>query len=323
MRFLLSAASVMLCTIYRVGGFVSPVSVSKRTFVRPSLVRLRMKKAKYDNAESAEFRGMSPLYSPRTENQREYMKHLGNQSVPLVLGIGPAGTGKTLMACIQAVNELKSGNIKKIIMTRPVVTVEEDIGFLPGNLIHKMNPWTRPMFDILLEYYSQKDIDFMLQSGVLEISPLGFMRGRTFKRAFIIADEMQNSSPAQMMMLVTRIGDGARMVITGDLQQSDRMENNGLLEFLGKIRKYRRAPLDTIKIVEMAGVDVQRSPIVSQILDIYTDYPVQPPVVLSVPLHTNTSNVNWCKNITNDAAILPITENIRLESKYIWKPQNI
>ena len=204
-------------------------------------------------------------------------------------------------------------------MTRPVVTVEEDIGFLPGNLIHKMNPWTRPMFDILLEYYSQKDIDFMLQSGVLEISPLGFMRGRTFKRAFIIADEMQNSSPAQMMMLVTRIGDGARMVITGDLQQSDRMENNGLLEFLRKIRNYRRGPLDTIKIVEMASVDVQRSPIVSQILDIYAVPSVTPFVIPSVtPLV-----IPFIKNITNDAAILPITDNIRLESKYIWKPQNI
>ncbi|NDB84467.1 MAG: PhoH family protein [Alphaproteobacteria bacterium] len=300
---------MMLSVIRGVSGFSFPMT-TRRGFVRPSVASLKMRKAKHD--DNTDIRGMSPLYTPRTENQREYMKYLGNQSVPLVLGIGPAGTGKTLMACIQAVNELKSGNIKKIIMTRPVVTVEEDIGFLPGNLIHKMNPWTRPMFDILLEYYSQKDIDFMLQSGVLEISPLGFMRGRTFKRAFIIADEMQNSSPAQMMMLVTRIGDGARMVITGDLQQSDRMENNGLLEFLGKIRKYRRAPLDTIKLVEMTTTDVQRSPIVSQILDIYAN---KPTVTHSLPLSV--------KNITNDAAILPIIDNIRLESKYIWKPENI
>ena len=309
MKFIVPITCMMLSVIRCVSGFSFPMT-ARRGFVRPSAASLKMRKAKYD--DNTEIRGMTPLYSPRTENQREYMKYLGNQSVPLVLGIGPAGTGKTLMACIQAVNDLKSGNIKKIIMTRPVVTVEEDIGFLPGNLIHKMNPWTRPMFDILLEYYSQKDIDFMLQSGVLEISPLGFMRGRTFKRAFIIADEMQNSSPAQMMMLVTRIGDGARMVITGDLQQSDRMENNGLLEFLGKIRKYRRAPLDTIKLVEMTTTDVQRSPIVSQILDIYAN---KPTVTHSLPLSV--------KNITNDAAILPIIDNIRLESKYIWKPENI
>jgi phosphate starvation-inducible PhoH-like protein len=322
MKFIAPFAFMMLSVIRCVSGFSFPMT-TRRGFVRPSAASLKMRKAKYD--DNTEIRGMTPLYSPRTENQREYMKYLGNQSVPLVLGIGPAGTGKTLMACIQAVNDLKSGNIKKIIMTRPVVTVEEDIGFLPGNLIHKMNPWTRPMFDILLEYYSQKDIDFMLQSGVLEISPLGFMRGRTFKRAFIIADEMQNSSPAQMMMLVTRIGDGARMVITGDLQQSDRMENNGLLEFLGKIRKYHRAPLDTIKVVEMKSVDVQRSPIVSQILDIYAHYQ---PLVVSTPLRSfisqsNSSNISWCKNVTNDAAILPITENIRIESKYIWKPESI
>ena len=111
---------------------------------------------------------------------------------------------------------------------------------LPGSLINKMHPWTRPIFDILEEFYSQRDIDSMVHSGAIEISPLAFMRGRTFKDAFIIADEMQNSSPNQMLMLATRLGEGSRMVVTGDLKQSDRCENNGLLDLMHRIFEYNK-----------------------------------------------------------------------------------
>ena len=227
---------------------------------------------------------VTELYKPRTENQALYVKYLTDISTPIVVGVGPAGSGKTLFACNQAVAALRAGFVQKIILTRPIVPVEEDIGFLPGSLINKMDPWTRPIFDILLEFYPQKDIDSMLHNGVLEISPLAYMRGRTFKRAFVIADEMQNSSPNQMLMLTTRIGEQSKLVITGDLAQSDRGSANGLADFIGKIRAYEKTVhtdlVETtrkhdkeslgIHIVEMENQDIQRSPIVAKLLKIYS-----------------------------------------------------
>jgi phosphate starvation-inducible PhoH-like protein len=224
-------------------------------------------------------RYISPFYKPRSENQGLYVKYLCDTNIPIVIGVGPAGSGKTLFACNQAVLALKSGAVDKIILTRPVVPVEEDIGFLPGSLINKMDPWTRPIFDILLEFYQQKDIDGMLHSGALEISPLAYMRGRTFKKAFVIADEMQNASPNQMLMLTTRIGDGSKLVITGDLKQSDRGVDNGLADILRKIKSYNDFNIYNndelgIRIVEMEGKDIQRSPIVAKLLEIYCGKPM-------------------------------------------------
>jgi len=229
-------------------------------------------------------RYMSPFYKPRSENQGLYVKYLCDTNIPIVIGVGPAGSGKTLFACNQAVLALKSGAVDKIILTRPVVPVEEDIGFLPGSLINKMDPWTRPIFDILLEFYQQKDIDGMLHSGALEISPLAYMRGRTFKKAFVIADEMQNASPNQMLMLTTRIGDGSKLVITGDLKQSDRGVDNGLADILRKIKSYSDFNIYNndelgIRIVEMEGKDIQRSPIVAKLLEIYCGKPCGKPMV--------------------------------------------
>lgn len=147
-----------------------------------------------------------------------------------------------------------------------MVSVEEELGFLPGNVVSKMAPWTRPIFDILLEFYSQRDIDLMVQNGVIEISPLAFMRGRTFHRSFVIADEMQNSSPNQMLMMLTRLGRKSKMVITGDLKQSDRMLDNGLLDFLGR---YHPGVDPSIQLVQMNVSDVQRSVVVGHILALY------------------------------------------------------
>jgi len=212
----------------------------------------------------------SSIYQPTTLNQKSYVKYLNDDNIDLVLGVGPAGTGKTLFACDTAVRELRRGNIKKIIITRPLVTVEEDLGFLPGSINNKMDPWTRPIFDIFQEYYSAAEVNLMVKNNIIEISPLAFMRGRTFKNAFIIADEMQNSSPNQMLMLATRIGTGSKMVITGDLKQSDRTENNGLKDFLQKFKLSKNIQeLDKIKLIEFNDLDIQRSQIVSIIIKMY------------------------------------------------------
>jgi phosphate starvation-inducible PhoH-like protein len=292
----------------------------KANLVRHMASKINMR-AKKGTDYNINLRGMSPLYIPKTDNQKQYVNYLTNTSVPIVLGIGPAGSGKTLFACNQAVMSLKKGLIQKIILTRPVVPVEEDIGFLPGNLIHKMDPWTRPIFDILLEYYTQKDIDSMLHSGTLEISPLAFMRGRTFKNAFIIADEMQNSSPNQMLMLTTRIGDESKLVITGDLQQSDRGVNNGLSDLMNKLKKYNEYCLKSgidgpnISMVEMEAIDIQRSPIVSRLLEMYGE-----PVYKNVVIKPNDSKTDF---IAGDASLLPFTQMNMDPSKFPWEPKKI
>jgi len=266
-----------------------------------------------------EQRPTSPLYIPRTENQKQYVNYLQDENTKLVLGIGPAGTGKTLFACNIAVEELRKGNIQKIILTRPVVPVEEEeLGFLPGSLINKMDPWTRPLFDVLLDFYNQKDIDSMLHGGVLEISPLAYMRGRTFKRAFIIADEMQNSTPNQMVMLMTRLGDHSKMVITGDLYQSDRGMQNGLSDFLEKMKKETKEnhqkeeyKENQIKYVELEKEDIQRSPIVSRILDIYNNNkPILPEQseIAEPKIVITEKNTTIRLNYENDAAMLPKTQ---------------
>ena len=265
---------------------VRSFSPSLRQRYSPTLIMRASKKTKsFDNDPFFYEKSTAPLYKPRGPNQKTYVQHLNDPNVSVLLGVGPAGTGKTLFACATAVQEMRKGKVNKIILTRPVVPVEEDIGFLPGSLINKMHPWTRPIFDILEEFYSQRDIDSMVHSGAIEISPLAFMRGRTFKDAFIIADEMQNSSPNQMLMLATRLGEGSRMVVTGDLKQSDRCENNGLLDLMNRIYEYNKfAELSQdqlhnssspsyhdIKTVILDNRDVERSPIVSKILDLYSD----------------------------------------------------
>ena len=221
-------------------------------------------------------KALSPVYKPKSTKQSRYVNSLASPDTSIVFGIGPAGCGKTLFACLQGIQMLKSGAVKKLVLTRPIVPVEEEeIGFLPGTLAKKMDPWTRPILDTLLEFYHQKDLDEMFYNGVIEICPLAFMRGRSFKNAFIIADEMQNSTPNQMLMLTTRIGDQCKMVVTGDLKQTDRVANNGLLDFIRKHDAFMRNSSshnsNLISLIEMDASDVQRSPVVSHILNIYSD----------------------------------------------------
>ena len=206
---------------------------------------------------------------PRNVNQELYVDLLKNPKKFIVFAIGPAGTGKTMLAVQMAIKLYKEGVISKIVVTRPAVSVDEEHGFLPGTLNQKMEPWTRPIFDVFEEYYHPKEIAEMLEDGVIEISPLAYMRGRTFKNAFVIADEMQNATPSQMKMLLTRLGSNSRMVVTGDLNQADRPKENGLLEFCNLFDEggeYRM-----IAMARFASKDVERHPVVREVLKIYKE----------------------------------------------------
>lgn len=206
---------------------------------------------------------------PRNIAQEAYVELLKNPKKFIVFAIGPAGTGKTMLAVQMAIKLYKEGVISKIIVTRPAVSVDEEHGFLPGTLNQKMEPWTRPIFDVFEEYYHPKEIQTMLEDGVIEISPLAYMRGRTFKHAFIIADEMQNATPSQMKMLLTRLGEGSRMAVTGDLNQADRPMENGLLQFCelyGLGGDYRM-----IAMARFESRDIERHPVVKEVLSIYKE----------------------------------------------------
>jgi phosphate starvation-inducible PhoH-like protein len=206
------------------------------------------------------------MFAPRTLTQRAYVMCLDNPRAPVVIGTGPAGTGKTLFACHVGAQKLREGEVKRIVMTRPAVSVDEQHGFLPGTLENKMDPWVRPMVDIMGNYYSQKKIDEMLYERVIEICPLAYMRGRTFDHAWILADEMQNSTPNQMRMVLTRIGQGSKMVVTGDIEQHDRgFEQNGLLDLISRV-----SPDDElINVVQFGQGDIQRNKVIRQILKLY------------------------------------------------------
>ena len=218
--------------------------------------------------------------TPKNPRQQKYIDTLNNKTTKIVFAIGPAGTGKTLIACNHAMKLLKTRSIEKIVITRPIVPVEEEeLGFLPGNINKKMDPWMRPIFDIFLESYSQKELDRLIYDNVIEIAPLAFMRGRTFKNTFIIGDEMQNSSPNQMKMLLTRLGESSKMVVTGDVQQNDisNKKISGLEDIVEKTRRYvnfiekkYNTCLDaSVQIVEFTPDHIERSKVVRRVLDIY------------------------------------------------------
>ncbi len=205
---------------------------------------------------------------PRNRNQETYVLALLDERKDIIFGIGPAGTGKTLLAVQVAVKKFKEGKVDRIVVTRPAVSVDEDLGFLPGTLEQKMAPWTRPIFDVLREYFNAREIEGMIEEGIIEIAPLAYMRGRTFKNAYIIADEMQNATPNQMKMLLTRLGEGSKMCVTGDLAQADRLQDNGLIDF---VRQLDTTESSRLNIVRFESKDIERHEAVKEVLRIYGD----------------------------------------------------
>lgn len=206
---------------------------------------------------------------PRTINQARYVELLHpTKGPPIVMATGPAGSGKTLLACNEGVLNLKNGNYNKIVLTRPVQTVDEEIGYLPGDIDKKLDPWIKPLYDCFSVHYSYQKLSQMKNSGVIEIVPLAFMRGRTFDNSWIIADEMQNSTDNQLKMLVTRLGNDSKLIITGDVQQKD-IPESGLEHFLDHMY---HDDLEYTKSIELSDDDINRHPAVREMLDLYTDY---------------------------------------------------
>lgn len=221
----------------------------------------------YDYYSSKEKETLNQKFSsPRNPSQRKLLGYLQNNNYKIVIASGPAGTGKTLFSIEQGIKKFMEGKIEKLILTRPSVSVDENIGFLPGTLEEKMMPWMRPIYDIFHQFMSPKEIEKLMEEKYIEICPLGFMRGRTFKNSWIVADEMQNSTISQMKMLLTRIGENTKLVITGDLEQNDLKDKNGLEDFLDKM-KGRRS--NSINSVEFNSEDIEREDVVKEVLDIY------------------------------------------------------
>lgn len=204
---------------------------------------------------------------PRNLAQEGYIEALLNPDKHIVFAMGPAGCGKTLLATQFAIKGLQDGTFERIVITRPAVSVDEQHGFLPGSLIEKMQPWMMPILDVFKEHYSPRTLQHMIEDEVVEIAPLAFMRGRTFKRCLVLGDETQNATPNQMKMLLTRIGEGSRMLITGDITQHDRgFEHNGLKDF---VERYTDHP--NMSVVNFHAKDVERHPLIEHILAMYNE----------------------------------------------------
>ena len=210
---------------------------------------------------------------PKTLSQKLYLQSIQKSS--LVFGIGPAGTGKTYLAVAAAISSLLQNEVERVILTRPAVEAGEELGFLPGDLREKILPYLRPLYDAMNDMLSPQEIETFTEKGIIEIAPLAYMRGRTLSRAIIILDEAQNTTPEQMMMFLTRLGEGSRMIVTGDITQIDlpRSHRSGLLE----VRQILTG-IHNIEFHEFAATDVVRHSLVAQIIAAYARYknPINP-----------------------------------------------
>src|SRR3989338_3977957 len=206
------------------------------------------------------------LVTPKTKGQIEYVDAIKHHDI--VFGIGPAGTGKTYLAMAMAVNALKKGLVRRIILTRPAIEAGESLGYLPGDMVEKVLPYLRPLYDALYDMMDAAKVESFTEQGIIEVAPLAFMRGRTLNDAFVILDEAQNSTPFQMKMFLTRLGFDSKTVITGDITQSDLPKGapNGLVN-AEKVLK----SIAGIKFIHLTGEDVVRHELVQRIIEAYAN----------------------------------------------------
>lgn len=205
---------------------------------------------------------------PRNTKQEEYLRYLEDDANKIIIAAGSAGTGKTMFAVTKAIQELQNGKVDRIVITRPAVSVEgENHGYLPGDINQKMEPWLMPILDVFYEYYSKRDVASMVEEGIIETAPMMYMRGRNLNNSFVILDEAQNTTKQQIKMIMTRIGEGSRIVITGDEGQSDQ-GMQGLSDVLWLIRQKN---LDGIKLVQFKKQHVERSETAKLALSLFED----------------------------------------------------
>jgi len=212
------------------------------------------------------------LVKPRSENQRKYVEAILSRD--LVVGVGPAGTGKTYLAAVCALRALRAGEVKRIILTRPIVEAGEKLGYLPGDIAEKVNPYLRPLYDAFYALLGPEKFRALRADEVIETVPLAYMRGRTLENSFIILDEAQNTMPEQMKMFLTRMGLGSKMVVTGDVTQIDLREKDrsGLVLARGILKK-----VPGVKFVNFSAKDVARHPLVKDILAAYESWEEEHP----------------------------------------------
>ena len=264
-----SAAETVLKGLYR--------KLEKKTVVPPEEIHLYLREVMNQNSstdassnqgnEKITLKTPKTLVSPKGKNQQKYLEVISNKE--LVFGIGPAGTGKTYLAVAAAVNELITGKVEKVVVTRPAVEAGEKLGFLPGDLSQKVDPYLRPLYDALFQTLGFKETYKLIENNVIEIAPLAFMRGRTLNKSFIILDEGQNTTPEQMKMFLTRFGYGSKVIVTGDLTQIDLPKDitSGLIHALDILRE-----LEDVGLVRFSSKDVARHSLVQKIVEAYEKF---------------------------------------------------
>jgi phosphate starvation-inducible protein PhoH and related proteins len=235
-------------------------------------------------ASKKDFPRISNQVKAKNLRQARYIELLKAPHPDIVIGTGPAGCGKTMLSTHIGLQKLQNNEVRKLVLTRPMVSVDETLGILPGGLFEKMEPWIRPFQDILLMHYQKNVIEKMIKDDIIEICPLAIMRGRSLDNAWIICDEAQNTTPNQMMMLLTRIGKNSKIIIAGDPSQHDRgFHNNGLSDILLRLHQLERDEHDEhdefneestlkswIEVVKFNEEDVERNPIIPKILELYS-----------------------------------------------------
>ena len=264
-----SAAETVLKGLYQ--------KLEKKTLVPPEEIHLYLREVMNQNSstdassnqgnEKITLKTPKSLVSPKGKNQQKYLEVISNKE--LVFGIGPAGTGKTYLAVAAAVNELITGKVEKVVVTRPAVEAGEKLGFLPGDLSQKVDPYLRPLYDALFQTLGFKETYKLIENNVIEIAPLAFMRGRTLNKSFIILDEGQNTTPEQMKMFLTRFGYGSKVIVTGDLTQIDLPKDitSGLIHALDILRE-----LEDVGLVRFSSKDVARHSLVQKIVEAYEKF---------------------------------------------------
>lgn len=220
-----------------------------------------------ENQKEPKFQPRSIQINPRNESQKLYLKLLNDNSIKILITTGPAGCGKTALAVKSAVKHMEEKKCERIVFSRPNVSVDESIGYLPGDVIKKMEPWMKPITDELRYYYSLSHIQNMIKNETLEFAPIAFIRGRTFINSWVIVDEAQNTkSPDTMKSILTRIGEGSKMVICGDTQQTDFYGKNGLEDIVSRIKDKH---LGDIELFEFYDQDIVREKVVQTVLSLY------------------------------------------------------